>query len=96
MTDKEKGSKMAGKLYIGAESKDIAEKVFSDVMPNRDTSDKNLTDEERQLFYEWLKKGDAKPIELAVRLALVSLLARLRGITVRQAAGYVSEDNEVG
>lgn len=96
MADTAKKSKMEGKLYIGAITKKAAEGVLSDVMPNRDGSDKNLTDEERDLFYEWLKVGDAKPVELAIRIAVVSLLARLRGTTVRQAAGCVSVDDEVG
>jgi len=92
VSEDKKKSTMEGKLYVGRHAKSIAEKVMDDVMPNRDDSDKNLSEEERELFYDWLKKGDAKPIELAVRLALASMLAKLRGIPVRQAAGEIPEE----
>lgn len=95
MADTAKKSKMEGKLYIGTITKRVAEKLLSDLMPNLNSTDKNLSLEERELFYEWLKVGDAKPVELAIRLAVVSLLARLRGTTVRQAAGCVSVDDKV-
>jgi hypothetical protein len=95
MSEAGKKSKMEGKLYIGSKTKNIAQKVMDDLMPNKEDSDKNLTDEERELFYFWLKQGDSKPIELAIRLALASLLARLRGVPVRQAAAEIQSDQEV-